>query len=86
MVHEATHQLGYNLGLHNRTGSNPKWIVEGLATVFETPGMETHASDRSAMKRVNAGWLRAFNDSQTRIARSLFWSRISATTRRSALK
>lgn len=60
MIHEATHQLGYNLGLHNRTGSNPKWIVEGLATVFETPGMETHASDRSAMKRVNTGWLRAF--------------------------
>ena len=60
MVHEATHQLGYNLGLHNRTGANPKWIVEGLATVFETPGMETHASDRSALKRVNAGWLRVF--------------------------
>lgn len=60
MVHEATHQLGYNLGLHNRTGSNPKWIVEGLATVFETPGMEQHASDRSALKRVNTGWLYGF--------------------------
>lgn len=60
MVHEATHQLGYNLGLHNRTGANPKWIVEGLATLFEAPGMETHASDRSALKRVNVGWLRAF--------------------------
>ncbi len=60
MVHEATHQLGYNLGLHNRTGSNPKWIVEGLATVFETPGMEKHATAPSAMKRVNVGWLYAF--------------------------
>ena len=60
MVHEATHQLGYNMGLHNRTGSNPKWIVEGLATVFETPGMEKHATARSAIKRVNVGWLYGF--------------------------
>ena len=60
MVHEATHQLGYNLGLHNRTGSNPKWIVEGLATVFETPGMDKHATARAAIKRVNTGWLFGF--------------------------
>jgi len=60
MVHEATHQLGYNLGLHNRTGVNPKWIVEGLATVFETPGMEKHATARAAIKRVNTGWLYGF--------------------------
>lgn len=60
LVHEATHQLGYNLGLHNRTGRNSKWIVEGLATVFETPGMETHATDRDAKKRVNEGWLYGF--------------------------
>lgn len=56
MIHEATHQLGYNLGLHNRTGRNPKWIVEGLATVFETPGMEDHAMDRDVRKRMNRGW------------------------------
>lgn len=56
MIHEATHQLGYNLGLHNRTGRNPKWIVEGLATVFETPGMEKYAMDRDVKKRVNPGW------------------------------
>jgi hypothetical protein len=56
MIHEATHQLGYNLGLHNRTGRNPKWVVEGLATVFETPGMEEFASDRDVKKRLNPGW------------------------------
>lgn len=56
MIHEATHQLGYNLGLHNRTGRNPKWVVEGLATVFETPGMEKHAMDRDVRKRLNPGW------------------------------
>jgi hypothetical protein len=56
MIHEATHQLGYNLGLHNRTGRNPKWVVEGLATVFETPGMEKYAMDRDVTKRMNPGW------------------------------
>jgi len=56
MIHEATHQLGYNLGLHNRTGRNPKWVVEGLATVFETPGMEKYAMDRDVKKRMNPGW------------------------------
>lgn len=56
MIHEATHQLGYNLGLHNRTGRNPKWIVEGLATVFETPGMEEYAMDRDVRKRMNRSW------------------------------
>jgi hypothetical protein len=56
MIHEATHQLGYNLGLHNRTGRNPKWVVEGLATVFETPGMEKYAMDRDVKKRLNPGW------------------------------
>jgi len=56
MIHEATHQLGYNLGLHNRTGRNPKWVVEGLATIFETQGMEKYASDRDVKKRMNPGW------------------------------
>lgn len=59
MIHEATHQLGYNLGLHNRVGRNPRWIVEGLATVFETPGMENQRRG-TAIKRANAGWLRGF--------------------------
>lgn len=61
MIHEATHQLGYNLGVHNRIGRNPKWIVEGLATVFETPGMEKYAMDRDVKKRMNPGWHYGFN-------------------------
>src|SRR5262249_36583873 len=35
MIHEATHQVAFNTGLHSRIGESPKWIVEGLATVFE---------------------------------------------------
>lgn len=35
LVHEATHQLAFNTGLHPRIGRNPRWVVEGLAMIFE---------------------------------------------------
>lgn len=35
VIHEATHQVAYNVGLHSRVKADPKWVVEGLATVFE---------------------------------------------------
>jgi hypothetical protein len=35
--HEAAHQVLFNAGVHVRGGANPKWIIEGLATMFETP-------------------------------------------------
>ncbi len=35
--HEATHQLAFNMGLHQRRASTPLWIIEGLATMFESP-------------------------------------------------
>jgi len=35
--HETAHQVLYNAGVHIRGADNPKWIVEGLATLFETP-------------------------------------------------
>jgi len=54
MVHEATHQVAFNTGLHSRMGENPKWIVEGLATVFESPGVRDSASRRGkAFERIN---------------------------------
>jgi len=38
--HEAAHQVLFNAGVHVRGGANPKWIVEGLACLFETPPSE----------------------------------------------
>lgn len=35
--HETAHQMLFNAGLHVRGASNPKWLVEGLACLFETP-------------------------------------------------
>lgn len=35
-VHEAVHQLAFNSGLHRRDRAYPFWLLEGLATNFET--------------------------------------------------
>lgn len=35
-IHEATHQLCYNLGVLELHNANPSWLVEGLAVYFET--------------------------------------------------
>ena len=35
--HETAHQTLFNAGLHVRGASNPKWLIEGLACLFETP-------------------------------------------------
>ena len=37
IIHEATHQLAYNVGLQRRYADNPKWVSEGLAMFFEAP-------------------------------------------------
>ena len=40
--HEATHQLAFNTGVHQRFGTTPRWIAEGLAMLFEMP--QQHAA------------------------------------------
>lgn len=36
LLHEATHQLAYNCGLHRRYADNPMWLTEGLAMCAES--------------------------------------------------
>ena len=35
IVHEATHQIAFNCGLHTRFSDCPMWFSEGLAVYFE---------------------------------------------------
>lgn len=35
VIHEAVHQVAFNIGLHRRMSDNPVWMLEGLATTFE---------------------------------------------------
>ena len=58
IVHEATHQIAYNCGLHQRLSDCPLWLVEGIAVYFETPDL------RSAR-----GWSGIGGINQTRFAR-----------------
>ena len=39
LVHEATHQAAFNTGVHSRWAMPPRWVAEGLATMFEAPGV-----------------------------------------------
>lgn len=53
VIHEATHQTAYNVGVHQRRAEQPRWLVEGLAMMFETPGMREAWSTQSRGSRVN---------------------------------
>jgi hypothetical protein len=41
LVHEATHQVAFNCGLHRRLAPIPLWLSEGMATYFETPDLSS---------------------------------------------
>lgn len=41
IVHEATHQIAYNCGLHPRLSDCPLWFAEGIAEYFETPDLRS---------------------------------------------
>jgi len=41
IVHEATHQIAFNCGLHTRYSDCPLWFSEGLAVYFEMPDLRS---------------------------------------------
>ncbi len=53
IIHEATHQAAFNTGLHSRFAPVPRWISEGLAMMFEAPGVNNSASNGDFRQRVN---------------------------------
>ncbi|HEV3343447.1 MAG TPA: DUF1570 domain-containing protein [Pirellulales bacterium] len=60
IIHEAAHQTAFNTGVHRRFGSAPRWLVEGLGTMFEAEGVwdSTHRGARAS--RYNRGRLAQF--------------------------
>jgi hypothetical protein len=40
IIHEATHQIAFNRGLHQRYADIPIWVSEGLAVYCETPNLK----------------------------------------------
>lgn len=58
IIHEAVHQLAYNTGVHERLADNPQWVVEGLATMFEEPGVyDSRSSSGNIQARFHANQL-----------------------------
>lgn len=53
LIHEATHQAAFNLGLHSRTSQTPRWIVEGLATNFEIQENLKNSKRLDPFQRIN---------------------------------
>lgn len=61
VVHEATHQIAFNCGMHRRYADNPIWLTEGIAMYLETPDLSSRRGWRT-IGRVNQNRLRQFRD------------------------
>lgn len=62
IIHEATHQVGFNIGIHSRLGGTPAWVLEGMATVLEAPGMRDRSTSQDPSSRLNSDrldWFKA---------------------------
>jgi hypothetical protein len=62
IIHEATHQTAFNVGVHKRFILMPRWVGEGLATMFEARGVWNAQYDRTREDRINRDQLQEFRD------------------------
>ncbi|WP_010586501.1 DUF1570 domain-containing protein [Schlesneria paludicola] len=53
VIHEAIHQVAFNTGIHSRIAGQPKWVVEGLATMCEADGIRSRLGTTSPADRMN---------------------------------
>jgi hypothetical protein len=60
IIHEATHQTAFNTGVHRRFAETPRWVVEGLAMMFEARGVYDSRRYSTQKERYNAGRLAQF--------------------------
>jgi hypothetical protein len=59
-IHEASHQTAFNTGIHNRWSPPPRWVAEGLGTMFEARGVNDSRTYASLADRINRGRLSDF--------------------------
>lgn len=70
VIHEGTHQVAFNTGVHSRIGTSPQWLVEGLATLFEADRIRQRVVGTGAIDRVNPERLTWFRQYRTRRPRN----------------
>ncbi len=81
VIHEATHQMAFNTGIHSRYMQPPAWVVEGLATVFEGVVGSSASADGPRRSRANRARLQAFRDSVAANHRPALLADLVATDR-----
>ena len=62
IIHEAAHQTAYNTGVHTRFAATPRWLVEGLGTLFEARGVWQSRTYPTPSARLNRDQLQSFRD------------------------
>lgn len=62
IVHEASHQVAFNTGIHSRWSPPPRWVAEGLGTMFEARGVYDSRSYPALNDRINIGRLKEYRD------------------------
>jgi hypothetical protein len=60
IIHEATHQVAFNCGIHNRFAKTPLWLAEGLGTMFEAHGVWDWRNYPQMSERINRERLAQF--------------------------
>jgi len=53
LIHEAVHQTAFNTGVHQRFAGTPKWVLEGLACMFEAKGVHNSMHYSQLSDRIN---------------------------------
>jgi hypothetical protein len=64
VIHEATHQIAFNTGLHQRFADIPHWVSEGIAVYFEAPDLK--GNGWRTIGTVNQPRLRQFREFASR--------------------
>ena len=62
ILHEATHQIAFNCGLHTRLSDCPVWFSEGIAMYFETPDLNGQKNGWSGIGAVSRVRLERFQN------------------------
>jgi hypothetical protein len=60
VVHEVAHQVAFNIGVHSRYSPPARWAAEGLAMMFEAPGVYYSELYPNLQDRVNQTRLNDF--------------------------
>ncbi len=73
VIHEATHQIAFNSGMHTRYADNPMWLTEGMAMFFEVPDLDSRSGWKT-IGRVNSLRLQHFRESLRQMRPADSWA------------